>query len=110
MSYSDVTIIVLPIRNFQRLLELATRATKKNEKGGWQDRLRAWCGTLNEKDHSVTLSHTNGRGRRLDDMTFVARAIEQRNIGGWQKHAFDIFAGTHPFFTGLNIRPRPQRK
>jgi hypothetical protein len=110
MAYSDVTIVYLTPRAFQKLLELATRATKLHDKGGWQDRLRAWRATLDEKARSVTLSHTNGNGRRLDDMTFIIHAIEQRNVGGWQKAAFDIFAGQHPLFTGLNIKPRPSRR
>lgn len=97
------------MRQWHRLLELATRATKKHERGGWQDRLRRWCGNMDEATQTVALTHASDSPRQLDDMTFVARAIEQRNIGGWQKHAFDIFAGCHPRFTGLTIKPRPRR-
>ena len=83
---------------------------KLHEKGGWQDRLRTWCGQMDEAKHSILLSHQSDRPRRLDDMTFIAHAIEQRNVGGWQKHAFDIFAGVHPRFTGLTIKPRVGRR
>jgi coproporphyrinogen III oxidase len=67
---------------------------------------------MNDKDCSVILRHkpVSKHKRALDDMTFVAHAIEQRNIGGWQLDAFNIFAGTHPRFTGLTIKPRPRRK
>ena len=106
----DYTLVYLPIWPWQRFIELSMLATRLHEKGGWQDRLREWCGQMNEANRSILLSHHSDRPRRLDDMTFIARAIEQRNIGGWQKHAFDIFAGTHPRFTGLTIRPRPPRR
>ena len=110
-SSEEFTKIYLPPLPWRRFIELATRATQKHLRGGWQDRLRRWCGQMNEVERSILLSHSGGgHARRLDDMTFIARAIEQRNVGGWQKHAFDIFAGTHPRFTGLTIRPRPGRR
>jgi hypothetical protein len=108
-GHEDYTVIQLPHRNWFRFVELATRATKLHEKGGWQDRLRAWCGQMDEGRHTITLSH-QGSGRRIDDMTFIARAIEQRNKGGWQKHAFDIFVDTHPRFTGIVVKPREIRR
>jgi len=106
----DVTIVYLPDRAWHRLFELATRATGKHISGGWQNRLRRWCTQMNEADRSVVLSHTPGSARELDDMTFLERAIVQKNVGGWQRHAFNIFAGSHPRFTGLTILPRPPRK
>jgi hypothetical protein len=106
----DFTVVYLPHRQWRRIKELAMRSTNETTSGGWQDRLRAWRDRMDDTNRSILLSHTSGGPRRLDDMTFIARAIEQRNIGGWQKHAFDIFAGTHPRFTGLTIKPRPGRR
>lgn len=105
----DLTMVQLSPRSWHKLFELATRATQKHLHGGWQDRLRRWCAQMDEANHTVVLSHTSSSPRQLDDMTFIAHAIEQRNIGGWQKHAFDIFAGCHPRFTGITIKPRPSR-
>lgn len=103
----DYTKVYLLPRVWHRLLSLTLHASRGYGKGGWPDRLREWHLTMSERDYSVTLRHTSDNpDRRLDDMTFIAHAIEQRHVGGWQKAAFDIFAGTHPRFTGLSIRPR----
>jgi len=102
----SATILFLPPDRFDRLMEVMRRV-KPHERGGWQSRLRVW---KNQVDESLCAIRLLPRLGQLDDMVFIARAIEQRNIGGWQKHAFDIFEGTHPRFTGLTIRPRPPRR
>lgn len=106
----DVTIVQLDPRSWRKLLELATRATKKHLHGGFQDRLRRWCSQMDESNYTVVLSHTSFGPRQLDDMTWIEHAIQDRNVGGFQKHVFDIFAGCHPRFTGLTIKPRKGRR
>ena len=100
----------LPPRLFFRLFELATRATKIHKTGGWQDRLRAWRGQMNETTRTITLFTTSNDTKRLDDVTFVIHAIEQVHKGGWQAYAFDIFAGSHPRFSDITVRPREIRR
>lgn len=106
----DFTLVQLPPRQWARFIELATRPTKKHASGGFQNRLRQWCSQMDEANHTVVLSHQSSSTRALDDMTWIAHAIADRNVGGWQKHVFDIFAGCHPRFTGITIKPRKGKK
>jgi len=103
------TIVYLPDTNFYKLLELVTRATGRHQDGGWQTRLRAWREQIDEDHQAIRLSSQTNSPRRLDDMTFIEHAITHREFGGWQKHAYRIFAGMHPRFTDLQILPRPVR-
>lgn len=106
------TEIKLPEQRWKRLEELATRPTRKHDHGGFQDRLRAWLDQSNSNERTIRLAHqsTNATKRRFDDMSWVRNSIIRRNIGGWQKHIYDIFVDTHPQFSNLPIMPRPKRK
>jgi hypothetical protein len=96
MRYEEFTRIYLSSDAWKRLYGLTTRPFKNNRQG-WPNRYRLWRERLRSADYSVLLSHTEHNGHP-DDMTFIARAIEQDNIVGWQWPVFDIFHGTHPRF------------
>lgn len=109
-SYAvDFTVVHLTPTQWDKLAEVATRRPGKWVKGGWQSRLRKWCSRMNEAERSIMLSHAAEGRERIDDMTFVARAIEQKEIGGWQRHAHVIFAGSHRRFSNIKVIPRPER-
>lgn len=110
MSATDLTLVQLPPRPWSIFYELVTRPTGKHQSGGFQNRLRKWRSRMDVVNHTILLSHHSSSPRELDDMTWIAHAIADRNVGGWQKHVFDIFAGCHPRFTGITIKPRKGRK
>jgi len=87
--------------------EIRTRATRKHQSSGFHNRVQEWATRLQD-DGTVWLS-TISRGRHDSDMEWIAKAIMGRDIGGAQRHTYDVFVNTHKAFTGLPIKPRSKR-
>ena len=111
-TFIDVPLSWRQLAMLKRFIEdeKRTRATRKHKSSGFHNRLREWAspGRINHEGSTVALS-TIAVGRHDDDMTWIANQIIGKKIGGAQSHVFDVFAGAHPRFTGLSIKPRKQR-
>lgn len=102
MADIPLTHIIVTLRggNWERLEKLVTQPDVKHQTGGFQNRKAKWRTRINIAAHSIELD--------ADDIDWIRRQIENRKNGGWQQHVSDIFAGQHPFFSGL--RPAPRKK
>jgi hypothetical protein len=94
-------VLRLAPERFARLINLATAPTRKHYRGGYQDRCRRWCSTIDEQDCTIMLTQ--------DDVDWIVRQVTNRNGGGWQWAVAKVFIDTHPRFTGLPaVRRRPK--
>jgi hypothetical protein len=94
-------VLRLAPERFARLINLATAPTRKHYRGGYQDRCRHWCSTIDEQDCTIMLTP--------DDVAWIVRQITNRNGGGWQWAVAKVFIDSHPCFTGLPaVRRRPK--
>ena len=112
MTARDVvfTEIYLAPRNYALLREWVNRPvakTKHGHNGGMQRRRLDWRDRMDAIHRSVRLTtHSSFERGTVDDMTWIARTIINRNGGGYQTRIAEIFEDTHPLFTGLPIKPR----
>lgn len=91
-------VLALPPWSFARLMKLVTDPDRIHQKGGVQDRKRKWRAAINEPARSIELD--------ADDIDWIQRQVSNQKNGGWQLKMRDIFAGQHPLFTRLPVKPR----